>query len=151
MSFSSVIINDNFLSWNTVQGSAQCPFFLSCRWCKQEQNNAFSHGSPPPSSVAQVQQSQAPACLLVGAFRMDCTHAPKAGKFLWSSVAPWWGAMSAPPHVARRATSPPQSRALTNEPMTPYPVPSCHLLSLSLGPALYSEAISQWFWPLGGC
>lgn len=55
-----------------------------------------------------------------------------AGKFLWSPVAVWWRAMSAPPHVARRATSPHQSRALTNEPMTPYPVPSCHLpLTLS--------------------
>lgn len=79
----------------------------------------FSRARPPP------------ACLW-GTFRMDCTHAPTAGKFLWSSVAPWWGAMSAPPHMARRATSPRQRRALTNEPMTQYPVPSCHLpLALS--------------------
>lgn len=46
MSFSPVIINDDFLSWNTVQGSAQCPFFLYCRWCKQEQLPSSAIGGP---------------------------------------------------------------------------------------------------------
>lgn len=72
-----------------MQVSAQCPFFLYCRWCKQEQNDTCSHSSLPPPLEAQVQQSQAAACLPVRHIQNGlhtCSHGWKIPLVLGSSL-----------------------------------------------------------------